>query len=101
MEEVKIILTQYKVTTDLNKFKGLLCYCSQLVAKFICTLDSFHSSDWEHLKAEFLHYYGADQEDNDNRPSDLVRFVEENKCGGLYLDPPFPGGLVAQPNYFA
>jgi len=79
IEEVEIILTQYKVTTDLDKIKGLLCYCSQSVTKFIHTLNSFHSPDWEHLKAEFLHYYDADQEDVNNRPLDLVRFVEENK----------------------
>jgi hypothetical protein len=38
-----------------------------------------HSPDWERLKVKFLHYYDADQEDNNNRPLDLVRFVEENK----------------------
>jgi hypothetical protein len=79
IEEVEIILTQYKVTTDLDKIKGLLRYCSRSVTKFIRTLNSFHSPDWERLKVEFLHYYDADQEDDDNRPSDLVRFVEENK----------------------
>ena len=79
IEEVEIILTQYKVTTDLDKIKGLLRYCSRSVTKFIRTLHSFHSPDWERLKTEFLHYYDAEQEDDDNRPSDLVRFVEENK----------------------
>jgi hypothetical protein len=79
IEEVEIILTQYKVTTDLDKIKGLLRYCSRSVTKFIRTLNSFHSPDWERLKVEFLHYYDADQEDDDNRPLDLVRFVEENK----------------------
>ena len=79
IEEVKIILTQYKVTSNLDKIKGLLRYCSRSVAKFIYTLSSFHTPSWEKLKAEFPHYYDADQEDNDNHPFDLVRFVEENK----------------------
>jgi hypothetical protein len=79
IEEVEIILTQYKVTSDLDKIKGLLRYCSRSVAKFIRTLTSYHTPNWEKLKAEFLHYYDADQEDDDNRPSDLVRFAEENK----------------------
>jgi len=78
IDEVEIILTQYTVTDDLDKIKGLLRYCSRAVAKFIRTLQSYHNPDWDQLKAEFLHYYDADQEDDDNRPSDLVRFVEEN-----------------------
>ena len=60
IEEVKIILTKYKVTSDLDKIKGLLRYCSRSVAKFIYTLSSFHTPSWEKLKAEFLHYYDAE-----------------------------------------
>jgi hypothetical protein len=71
------LLQYYQVTSDYDKCKGILEYCSQDVEDFIVACPDFINPKWEALKNEILKYYDAERMETRIQLSDFVRFLQD------------------------
>ena len=77
IEHYTYLLEHFSVTSDQDKCRGILEYCSQDVEDFITSCPDFIEPDWEALKEEILKYYDAERMDNRIQLPDLIRFLQE------------------------
>jgi hypothetical protein len=77
IEHYTHLLEYHQVTSDSDKCRGILEYCSQGVEDFILSCPGYRKSDWEKLKEEILKYYDADLMKTRIQLPDLIRFLQE------------------------
>jgi len=78
IEHYSRLLDQFHVTSDADRCKGILQYCSEKVQDFIHASQYYQNPDWTLLEAEILKYYDADRNEQKYRLADLTNFLKSS-----------------------
>jgi hypothetical protein len=78
IEHYSRLLDQFHVTSDADRCKGILQYCSEKVQDFIRASQYYQNPDWTLLEAEILKYYDADRNEQKYRLADLTNFLKSS-----------------------
>jgi len=70
------LLEFYQVTSERDKCRGIIEYCSQTVEDFITMCPNYITPNWNALKKDILKYYDAERMETRIQPSDFIEFLQ-------------------------
>jgi hypothetical protein len=83
VEHYNRLLDYYHVTTEADKCRGILDYCSQEVKDYIQINPHYLTPNWSKLQDEILSAYDAERMNNRVRPKDFFKFVQQYGKGQI------------------
>jgi hypothetical protein len=86
LDHLDRLFLQHGVTSNSDKCKSILEYCSHNVRDFIQSCEHSHQGkeDWTRLRNELLKYYDAEKSTTRYRPSDLIEFVKKSRHASFH-----------------
>jgi len=76
IEHYKFLLESHHVTSEADKCRGILEYCSPSVQDFIQGNPHYITPDWQALQKEILDIYDAERMEIRVHPSEFYRFLD-------------------------
>jgi hypothetical protein len=83
VEHYNRLLDYYHVTTEADKCRGILDYCSQEVKDYVQINPHYLTPNWSKLQDEILSAYDAERMNNRVRPKDFFKFVQQYGKGQI------------------
>ena len=77
LQQYQDLCTSYNVTTDQDKCKHILEYCSDEVGELVRALKSYNDNNWRELEADFNRYFDSELEEAKHNIQELNKLVKE------------------------
>jgi len=86
IDHVERLFQKHNITSDSDKVKEILHYCSRNVKEFLVSTTHYKTPNWGSFRDDMLKHYDAERSSKRRRPKDLVKLAKRrrnNPCTSL------------------